>query len=754
MAESPEVDPERRKTGQLRAEDLDKDYEYAKRFNRSYLTDRDLLEQLAGDEDGLGMVLQTQTVMASGLKVLKLSPGDVTPTAATVADGRYAARQPLGVLLHPSADAAAKAFVAWLQTPEAAAAMAPHYVYGVHPADAPKAPPAGQPAAAGDGPPIAGPISGAVAVLPAQSLSAYFLMDNPANHAAWEEAITSALAADGRLKLVDRSQIDRVLAERRLDLLAEGPRTAIVSANVFVLSQVVTEGQKSFLRIQAIFGPAASLLAELKLPIDPARPTRFDVPLADQVNAWWPAVLREVSRAKQHPAWSVVDVYSDRPEDYEAADAVAAALGDRLKRDDRAFLADYRAMPELQQEVLMAMIGLGRFGGGRLTPAADYLLEGRLTGPATLELRLLAGRSLRPLATTRIDAAAPPEMFDRAGRWLDAQVAAHANRPADPGAESAAPEGFEWARRQARLELAAAEALDAKIKAPAAGDRASAQRAPRRLRRHVERSAHLDPSLEAAVLWMARLLQDRGRSPDPGTPLEAAMAVEQFVRRFPESSEHRGMMEHCIQDYEQLSFAQRRTLVNEKNRTNDTRDAQQRRLRTFYLGKAVDLFRQYAARYVEVYDRPEERRGSWFSFPGFMDHYLTCEAEYLYLTEATPGAIDEAVRQWSPIFDAHPQAGPHGDFVRLLALGYRNDKPGFLAQALAMQQRHPDPKDAYWQRGLPAADGEMSRLFGRPGLSFWREGKTAVGQLPYADYDPAKDTHQPTCAAGNERLQK
>ena len=58
-------------------------------------------------------------------------------------------------------------------------------------------------------------VEGAAAVLPTEPLGEYFLTADAAQHALVEQQVFEAIEADGRLKLVDRTELRRVLAERQ-----------------------------------------------------------------------------------------------------------------------------------------------------------------------------------------------------------------------------------------------------------------------------------------------------------------------------------------------------------------------------------------------------------------------------------------------------------------------------------------------------------------------------------------------------------
>lgn len=316
-----------------------------------------ILKAVADDPDALLMWHYTGRIAASGLKVLPivdsrgqaLLPSDLP----AVASGRYVLRTPLTFIVHPRASAAARQFAQWLTTEEAAQAIAADRSRS-HPADVPflahvtlaakdardkrnttgVTPPREAGASAGTGgvssTAAAGPkIDGAVAVMPTEPLSMYFLMAGPSHQAAYEGAVAEAIRRDGRLKLIDRERLARLLEERKLTMLQspEKPSRAIVAADVFVFSFVVSDGARAFLQVSAVHGPTASVLGELKLPIDPADPGRFQPPLGQTLTAWWPRVLGRLDEVRHKPRWALVDVYTGSVDLEEAAYAEIASYG-------------------------------------------------------------------------------------------------------------------------------------------------------------------------------------------------------------------------------------------------------------------------------------------------------------------------------------------------------------------------------------------------------------------------------------------
>ncbi|MFB3894644.1 MAG: hypothetical protein ACE15C_21800 [Phycisphaerae bacterium] len=261
-------------------------------------------------------------------------------------------------------------------------------------------------------------------------------------------------------------------------------------------------------------------------------------------------------------------------------------------------------------------------------------------------------------------------------------------------------------------------------------------------------AAQLDPTLEDAAVAAWRMTQHIGYG-SALSQVESAMLLARLVDTFPRSKEHRGLCEYLTTSYSYIAKSYREKAHDAP--AGSARRAEFEASRTRYIGKMNELFRAYAMRYVDCYDKPAERRGSWFSFGGLMDQYIYQLRNYLYRTGADAGQCEAAVKDWSAIFDKYPQSAPHSDFLALCLTGCKDDRAKFLQQLSAMAASHKDPKDIYWERGFPHADGELHRLFGHEtskcGLCQWNQGKVKEPRLPYAGYDAAKDKSKPLYAS-------
>ncbi len=722
----------------------------------NYGSEAQLLSAVSADKYSLGFVAAGKSSLGSGLKVLKVGLGSssaVGPEAANVVSGAYPVALPVSVLVHPKAGPAAKKFASWLQSPQAAEALATHYIYS-------KAlmlkPPAGVTAATTAAPPdvkaFTGQVSGAAAVLPVEVLSLYFLMAKSEHLAAYEDAICKVIDADGRLKVVDRAHLDKVWRERLYAVLSgQTEFKPAISADVFAAPAIVPAGAGSALRIRFLHGPTASVLGELSLPINPSDPVRFDPPLEQALRPVWQGVLASLTHARSRPRWAMVGVYSATETGMGQAAQIEQRIRDTLRGDKRLFFCETLDVDAAQQEVLMAMMGAGRPTVGGFRGDSDFLLEGKLQD-GQLELRVLDGGNLAPLARESFE----PGADEPIRQWLSTQ----AQREKGAGSAATAAPADNWSGRQARLEFEIAQRLGKEIDART---REAQQRRVKagltkimdddaqvlkdlaeQRRRHLTRAVQLDPDDEEICQAFIGAVED-GSSRFPVYVRKAQMC-ERVVRLFPKSAQHRGNMEYAITYYATAAHFLGKSLRGADSLAVP-RGIDHPRLRLFYLKKELSLFDSYAARYAGCFDDPKEDRGSWHTFGNYMLQYLYAAGCYVYLGKPAAQEVDQMIARWSAIFDDKPAAGPHSDFLRLRLIALKNDCVGFLKLLTDMQRLHPDPKDKYWLIGAHVVQEDMYRLFGhgtaRCNFAKWRDGSRGIGGLPYDGYDPAKDTSEP-----------
>ena len=731
-------------------------------------TDKAVFQAMADDEDGIMVWRHNKELAASGLKILPIvrkpgEPGALPTDTAAVASGRYPLRLPLRVAMHPAAPGHVQALVAWLQTPQAAEAMTsaripwanyPSPVAHVSMAekDVPSEAPPPEDLTVPDVK-FDGPIQGAAAVLPTEPLSLYFLMGNPSHLALYEQAIADAIHADGRLKLVDRTELSRVLAERRLQMLdyAALPTEPIISADVIVISHVVTEATRHYLRICAIHGSSGSLLSQLRLPIDPADLATFKPPLKELVRRWWPGVLHRLRAGREKPRWVVLDVYAPSLELTEPADVLRDALQVALRADDRVFAMTSPMGNEAQQEVLLRMLGLSAPAGGYFTPTADYLVDARLLDSTAIEMRL-RNAQLTVLAEetlTGTDAKALPSAVTQ---WLDRQVTKNKAKPTSASTGLATDE---WARRQAQAELEIGRRLRNQIPNWRFDESeriwrwtgsASVYSFPEDLgaavqadaNRHFRRAAQLDPTLEEAayeVLADLHILRDYYTLSDAENvkSLAALWPLERFLDTFPQSPRYGDVLARLA-----ILCGNLARKVKLAPSADDTA------IRLALCRKSLDCYAKYMERY---YLNGGIQRPVWYhAYMNFFAYTHLLQA-YMELAQPSDAELETLVADWSERFDGSPDKAPHSDFIRLMVFKHKNDRPAFLALLTKMQQRWPDPGHPQWSQTTSLVDKMIFRLFrgvdsSNSSFQLWHRGKRGVGDLPKVGYEPKEDETQ------------
>ncbi|MBN2133182.1 MAG: hypothetical protein JW741_27015, partial [Sedimentisphaerales bacterium] len=643
----------------------------------------------------------------------------------------------------PKASPAAKEFAAWLQSRQAAEVLAKHYIYSKALAQEKTAGiattlPATQP--------YKGAIAGAVSVLPPEVLNPYILTVKESHLAAYEDAIYSAIAADNRLKTVNRDELRKIWRERQYALLSgESEFKPAVSADVFVAPAVVLAGSGSKLRIQFFHGPTASLLYEMCVPIKHSAPAQFDPPLEQAVRAAWQRVLARLAQARTRPRWAVLGIYSATEETMAQADGLKSLLQATLARDDcDVFLSQTLDLEAAQQEMLMAMMGTGRPVYGSFTGEADFLLEGMVID-GRVELRVLEGRKLSQVAKGSFTVGDDR----RAIEWLARQA-----KTLKPFASSAGLASADnWHSKQARLEydiadrLAKAlgsrrkEAEDRRVRAGRAKLLEEDVKALQDLRdtqkQHLVRAIQLNPNDEDIVLAYASALGDSRMSFRQHVRL--TQMCERFAQQFPKSSRHREVMEKAFVHYATVIHALSRSMPDW---LEVPRGVDHVKLRLLYLEKLLALYEDYATRYAGNFDDPKEKRGSWGSFSNWMSHYVYFASVYVYLSKDDEDKREQMIKTWSDIMDSHPAAGPHSNFLRLRFVALRNDRAGFLVMLNQMQSRHPDPKDPYWANGASVAQQDHTGSSGTgPTAATSTSGaaaNAALGACPTTDTIPPK----------------
>ncbi len=692
----------------------------------------DLLKRVAADRTLIALTTLTPQLSASGLKVLPISPKAgrpaVEPTVENVLSDAWPYQVHLLAVVRPGAPAEADELARAFQSSEAAHILADRG--WISPASR-KAPPEGETVWPAPPPRDAQvePVAGGAAVLPARLLTRLFLVGELSHLAAYEDAVAAAIVADGRLKLLDRANLSRVLAEARLDASPEA-RPPVIGADLLVLLQVATEKNITFLTIQAFHSATATMLGEMRLPIDPARPADFHPPLKGRVATWWPGVLRNLAAANVRPVWAlrtagrIGDQGGPGPK-------LAKDLADELAALDTVFFARYTGLTESQQEMLMHLMGLARPESGRGSPAADYLLEARLGDDGRLALEVRRGSDLEPVAACAFDL----DAADEACSWLRAQatlaLAQHrsARSVADP----------EIARRQAQAELARVRECRQRwlelAQLPIITVRTNAQQMEMRslnaeMVRCYERAAQLDPSLEeaarGAVAAKVRRYRKVARRPDSLDRLLAALrAEEMFLKSFPKAADRQEM----------LLDAAKLCLTAASQVGEGLQPPDQRMVRAEFLAMAAAAHEEYLLGPLPpLLSGGTDPRWAYCFY--IVDAYLACLVD-------VPDKAEAFINGWASRNDARPDRMMHSDLLRLIFLEHRRDRPAYLALLTGLQQRWPDPDHFQWRQfGVCVSDGLQKLFAGDSKQTFdtWRAGRRGPGDLPYPGYDPERIT--------------
>jgi len=602
-------------------------------------------------------------------------------------------------------------------------------------------------------------LTAVTALLPTLDLTGFRPLGGDSFLDAWERETLGGIEAGHRVTLVDRAELIRVLNEHVMLLLGETPREpagAILAAEVLVRPARVTIGHRDYLEVQALHAATGTLLGRLVLPADPVRPAEFEPTLRDRVAAWWPAVLGRLHEARTRPVVTVRGIYPGKS-DLAPAQRVRRRMEDGLKNDRDFFLATYDPAEDARIEVLLRLMGLSRTGVARFTPAADYILEGRLVSPQQVSLRLCRTCDGREMATGLVTGATENELASRALAWARAELRAAAGEAAPPSAGPVWPD--EWAAGQARIEFAKAKTLGRQIELLDKRWQEEQLRKSRELIalgilshpgferppeeewqrhrlsqeriRHLERAAQLDPTWEAAAYEAARAYRINYN--------DACQAMDDLPAFLRAAERYLNMFEHSKRYIEVLT-PYRIALQQTLKEHGWSKRAGESALDTLYYQRLLGAFHSYHERFTL---KGKEHRDQ--AYYGFFNHLYILRRYLRYRYERPdPAEVEYLVRDWSRRYDGHLDKAPHSDFVRLIALESKNDKAGFLALLAEMQQRWPDPDHPQWpDRSVDMVREMMSNLFPNPpranSYGLWRAGKRGIGDLPWAGYNPELD---------------
>jgi hypothetical protein len=360
---------------------------------------------------------------------------------------------------------AAQQFFKWIQMPAAAEAIVETHLASSD-ADYPFAPASleveGQRRVRQDAPPETkepkplpprvDKIDGAVAVLPFASVSRYFLMADDSHRVFYEDKLFEVIEKDGRLTMVDRTQLKKTIEEQKLSLLRTESlsKRPIIAAGVFVVPRLVTKENKAYFRIEAIHGASATSLGILEVPVDPADPMKFNPSLEKRIQAWWPWVLDTLRRVRTKPRWYVHDVTCEELDQVVTSDELLRHLRHQLQWDRRIAPANGPAMTLTQQERLLHLMGMSENRAGSFVPKYDYAVEGRLQPDGTLQM-ILRDAWFKRLAEKQFTQTDPTERLTAVQTWIKDQIASHPGRILTDDASSELLK--RWIHLQSRLEF-------------------------------------------------------------------------------------------------------------------------------------------------------------------------------------------------------------------------------------------------------------------------------------------------------------
>jgi ABC-type phosphate transport system substrate-binding protein len=704
-----------------------------------------VLDKFAKDRLAMGLFSVDKRLTDSGLKILAIKPAGadkaILPSTENVSSEKYPYYEYLAVATRPDAPRIVRDFAEYLRGAKTADKLDSYWltkldytlpgetVEEIWPAANPKADPV--------------KVSGAVAVLPLKVLSAHFLMINSSHHAVYEQAVADGIARDKRLKMVDRAELARILNERKAMLMSGStrPKKPIITADLLVLSYVITEKSRSYLLVRAVHAATASTLGRMKLPIDPAGTEKFGMSVSKKVAKWWPGVLRNLVAARTRPVWTLLPTDGGKQHGRDQALRVQASLSALLSGDERIFFAQYWTLPKTQQEVLMRLMGMSRPLGGRFTPAGDYLIDSRALTDTEIELQLLRGSDLKVLGKTTIKGDSAPA---DASAWATGRIKLFSKMSRSTTPVVADRKGS--ARRQAELQIerglklqkqyrTLSEQAYRRYSAKGLSDYTHADKKTldplyAEMTRCFERAAQLDPTIEEATFQTARA---SGKSMG-GTYLGILRFAEKhsaFVDTFGKSKHLRGMMEHTIWAYSNLARYLENPSLRNSSLAKTPRGLDYAKLSKQYRRRTLYYLSEYMRRCVK--NRDKRGGGSFYTFNVIVESFEGNLQKYAKLG-VSDAEIEEVIAGYGRAVDKYSGAVKHSDFYRLHYMAIKQRKQACVALLTKMQKRWSDPKSAPWKLGKDEALEDLCTMFktDRRGTSFyqWLRGKRGIGDLP------------------------
>lgn len=542
-------------------------------------------------------------------------------------------------------------------------------------------------------------IAGGVAVLPIEPQAPYFLLLKAEHVARYEDRIVEALAADESLTLVDRQELNHVLKEKQLTLLGRKAPSrlpkAILAADVLVDSIIATEDHRTYLFVRAIHAATGSVLGQLQLPIDPARPEGFSPPLTQRVAEWWPGVLANLQRARTLPVVAVRGVYPSRAA-WRQGNRLREAMTEAIAGESQCFLAEYRISMSTQTEMLMRMMGLSLAKGGLLNAAADYVLEARMSSDRQAELRIVRAADQKVLQRSTVTAGSFDSLLSIVRRWVKQCANLYTRKPHGfPVAETR--DADDWARQQARGEFKAAEGLYKKHKNLLHGlpsyppDKITDSHIMREevIRRFLL-AAQIDPTYELAA-FRAVLILSEWDWPSYESAKAIATTASRYVETFPNSRRGGHPLIRAIYAFRYLAGLCDKAAEGELNGVPPSLDTE--RYGILYRGKAIEYYRLFAERQIKD---PNLNNGNWMSPQCITEHYQHYVAMSLGHTKATEDRIAETIDEWAQLYDRYPETFPPSALLRLYVLAIQKKNKTGVKYFRELVCEHPNPNDKFW----------------------------------------------------------
>lgn len=313
------------------------------------------------------------------------------------------------------------------------------------------------------------------------------------------DRLSQELAATGKIRIVDRTQLDRVLFERRLNPQAKRP---LISYDAIVRIEVDAARPSPVTRVSVIELSTGNRLGMLRLPW-PVREAnvpkmvaacrsavkKLQPPKKGQLRLRWLGIQNEFGGERLRPLIRRME------SEFEQAIANSKKIT-RIQHFDAA---------NSKEESLLLMMGLSKLAGGRrFVPQSDAVVELRLkevnargkTFPETViepAFRIRKGETFRGEWTgirgrVKDFATLPAKLWTQ----MTAQL-----KSVDSQASVRFLRELPLRRKQAAAELEASRKVDARLPA--------AEQAKQRLA-HIDTALKLDPSYEAASIARLRAL--------------------------------------------------------------------------------------------------------------------------------------------------------------------------------------------------------------------------------------------------------